>query len=251
VTGSKAPSGIDDRFQSEKQAAARAALGYVRSGMVLGLGSGSTAGYFIDMVAERIRSGELMIEAVPSSVVVAAKAKGLGIPICEPGQGLRVDLTVDGADEIAPDLSLIKGAGGALLREKVLAEASRNFLVIADSSKYVDQLGRKVLPVEVVPFALPWAIDHLEELDGSPALRMDPGSPGKAFLTDQQNYIVDCRFGLIEDPESLAARLKRIPGLIEHGLFLGYARAALIATGGNVNAFRPGKPPVPVAEFTL
>jgi len=250
VTDSKA-SGIDDRFQSEKEAVARAAIGYVRSGMVLGLGSGSTAGYFINVVAERIRSGELRIEAVPSSLVVAARAKEFGIPICEPGRGLRVDLTVDGADEIAPDLSLIKGAGGALLREKVIAEASRNFLVIADSSKYVEQLGGRALPVEVVPFALPWVIDQLAEIDGSPRLRMDPGSPGKPFLTDQQNYIVDCQFGLIEDVESLAARLKRIPGLIEHGLFLGYARAALIANGGNVRVFRPGKAPVPVAEFSL
>lgn len=251
VSSSKAPPRTKDQLEHEKQVAARAALRYVRSGLVLGLGSGSTAEHFLVLVAERIRRRELSIVAVPSSLRVMAKARELGIPVCEPRQGLRVDLTVDGADEIAPGLSLIKGAGGALLREKVLAEASRYFLVIADSSKCVQQLGRQPLPVEVVPFALPWVTDRIAELGGNPVLRTDERKPESPFLTDQQNYIIDCHFGLIDDPYSLAMLLKRIPGLVEHGLFLGYAQAALIADGEEVSVLRPGSPPISVSEFQL
>src|SRR5690348_13779173 len=183
------------QVEKEKQAVAQAACGYVRDDMLLGLGSGSTARYFVGLVAEAVRRGKLRIEAFASSLETAARAKELGIPISEPQRGVRVDLTIDGADEIAPDLSLIKGAGGALSREKILACASRHFLVIADSSKVVDRLGRRRVPLEVTPFARPWVIDQIAELGGNPVWRMEESRPDRPCLTDQQNHIIDCDFG--------------------------------------------------------
>lgn len=239
------------QIEKEKQAAAQAALRYVRSGMLLGLGSGSTASYFLSSLAERVRRGELKVSAVASSLGIAARAKELGIPISEPQRGVRVDLTIDGADEIAPDLSLIKGAGGALLREKILACASRHFLVIADSSKRVDRLGRRRVPLEVTPFARPWVIDQIAELGGNPLWRMEESRPDRPCLTDQQNHIIDCDFGLIADAQGLAARLDGISGLVEHGLFLGLARAALIAEGRDIMVLRPQHTTVPLSQCEL
>jgi ribose 5-phosphate isomerase A len=241
----------NEQLEKEKQAAAVAAFRYVRNNMLLGLGSGSTANYFLSSLGEAVRRGELKIQALASSLQTAARAKELGIPICEPRRGVRVDLTIDGADEIAPDLSLIKGAGGALLREKILARRSRHFLVIADSSKRVTQLGRRRIPLEVTPFATPWVMDEVGGLGGNPVLRMDKLNSGRPFLTDQQNYLVDCDFGLIADAWSLATRLNGISGVVEHGLFLGLARAALIAQGGEVMVLRPHDPPVPLSEWDL
>ena len=240
-----------DRVQLEKEAAASAALRFVRTGMVIGLGSGTTAGCFARKLSERVQSGELQIRAVASSLALAKRAEEWGIPLMEPRRGLKLDLAVDGADEISPDLVLIKGAGGALLREKVIADAARNFLIVADASKCVATLGRRALPVEVVPFACPWVIDHLQEIGANPLLRMDKQRPGEPFVTNQQNQIVDCHFGTIADPASLATRLKRIPGVVEHGLFLGYATAALVANGGTVSVLRAENPPIPLAEFHL
>jgi ribose 5-phosphate isomerase A len=238
-----------EELEKEKQAAAEAAFRYVRTGMLLGLGSGSTAAYFLQVIAEAVRRAEIKIEAVASSLQVGTKARELGIPVSEPRRGVRLDLTVDGADEIAPDLSLIKGAGGALLREKILARDSRHFLVIADSSKRVDQLGRRRVPVEVTQFAAPWVMDEIEELGGKPVLRPENATPGKAdpdrpFLTDQQNYLIDCDFGLIGDAADLAAKLNAIPGVVEHGLFLGLTDAAIIADGTEIVVLRPERPPV-------
>jgi ribose 5-phosphate isomerase A len=240
-----------EQFEVEKQAAAQAALRYVRSNMLLGLGTGSTATYFLGFLAEAMRGGGLQIQAVPSSLQTAAHAKELGIPLFEPRRGVGVDLTIDGADEIAPDLSLIKGAGGALLREKVVARSSRHFLVIADSSKCVAQLGRRPIPLEVIPFATPWVMDEVAELGGNPVLRMDKSNPSRPFLTDQQNNLLDCDFGLIADGRSLAAKLKGIVGVVEHGLFLGLARAALVADGKAVTVLRPPHPPTPLSESDL
>src|SRR5437868_13572897 len=189
-----------EQVENEKQAAAQSALRYVRSGMLLGLGSGSTASYFLSFLAERVRGKDLKVNAVASSLETAARAKELGIPIYEPQRGVRVDLTIDGADEMAPDLSLVKGAGSTLLREKIVACASRHFLVIADSSKVVDQLGRRPVPLEVTPFARPWVMDKIAELGGIPVWRMGKSKPDRPCLTDQQNHIVDCDFGLIGDP---------------------------------------------------
>jgi ribose 5-phosphate isomerase A len=233
-----------EELEKEKQAAAEAAFRYVRTGMLLGLGSGSTAAYFLQVIAEAVRRAEIKIEAVASSLQVGTKARELGIPVSEPRRGVRLDLTVDGADEIAPDLSLIKGAGGALLREKILARDSRHFLVIADSSKRVEQLGRRRVPVEVTQFAAPWVMDEIEELGGKSVLRPDKAGADRPFLTDQQNYLVDCDFGLIGDAADLAAKLKTIPGVVEHGLFLGLTDAAIIADGTEIVVLRPERPPV-------
>jgi ribose 5-phosphate isomerase A len=241
-----------EELDKEKKAAAQAAVGYVRSDMLLGLGTGSTATYFLRFLAERVRSRELKIEGVASSLKIAAEAKELGIPICDPRRGVRVDLTVDGADEIAPDLTLIKGAGGALLREKIVARASRHFVVIADSSKRVSQLGRRAVPVEVTPFAAPWVMDEVAKLGGNPVLRTDKLRPDRPpSLTDQQNYLLDCDFGLIGDAPSLAARLKEIPGVVEQGLFLGLASAALVAEGNEIIVLRPHRPPMPLDQSDL
>ena len=240
-----------EELEKEKQAAAEAAFRYVRTGMLLGLGSGSTAAYFLQVIAEAVRRAEIKIEAVASSLQVGTKARELGIPVSEPRRGVRLDLTVDGADEIAPDLSLIKGAGGALLREKILARDSRHFLVIADSSKRVDQLGRRRVPVEVTQFAAPWVMDEIEELGGKPVLRPDKAGADRPFLTDQQNYLIDCDFGLIGNAADLAAKLRTIPGVVEHGLFLGLTDAAIIADGAEIIVLRPEHPPTHRSDLLL
>jgi ribose 5-phosphate isomerase A len=240
-----------EQIEKEKQAVAQAAVRYVRSNMLLGLGSGSTANYFLGFLAERTRAAGLKIEAIASSLHTAARATQLGIAVYEPRRGVHVDLTIDGADEVAPDLSLIKGAGGALLREKVVAQASRHFLVIADSSKRVAQLGRRRVPVEVTPFATPWVMDEIEQLGGTPNLRMDESGPDRPYLTDQKNQLLDCDFGLIRDAHDLAAKLKTIPGIVEHGLFLDLASAALIADGDEIIVLQAQHPPMPLSQSAV
>ena len=232
------PQKSKEHIDREKQLAAQSALGWVRSGMTLGLGTGSTADFFIDLLGERVRAGELQVQAVPSSSASEARAERAGVPLTKPRRGLRLDLTVDGADEIAPDLGLIKGRGGALLREKVLAHASQSFLVIADASKRVERLGKIGLPVEVVQFALPWVTDQIEQLGGAAVLLMDRTAPDRPAVSDQQNYILDCKFPQIADPHDLAARLEKIPGVVAHGLFLDYATAALVVDGAEVTVLR-------------
>jgi ribose 5-phosphate isomerase A len=240
-----------EQLEKEKKAVAQAALRYVRDGMLLGLGSGSTANYFVDFLAHVAGQRKLKIEAVASSLQTAARARELGIAICEPRRGVRVDLTIDGADEIAPDLSLIKGAGGALLREKIVARASRHFLIIADSSKRVAQLGRRPVPVEVTPFAAPWVMDEVAKLGGNPLLRIDQSKRDRPYLTDQQNYLLDSDFGLITDTRGLAAKLKEIPGVVEHGLFLNLTEAALVADGEKVIVLRPDSAPTSLDHSDL
>jgi ribose 5-phosphate isomerase A len=158
-------------------------------------------------------------------------------------------MDVDGADEISPDLSMTKGGGGALLREKVVARASRYFLVLVDSSKQVQQLGAFPLPVEVIPFTLPWVMDEIVKLGGSPVQRMKKDRATEPYMTDQQNYILDCKFGAIADPGELAGRLEKTPGIAEHGLFLGYASSALIARGSDVFVLRPNVAAEPIGKF--
>ena len=245
------PSKTPEQLEFEKQAVAKAAIRFVRNNMLLGLGSGSTSSYFLNLLGEAVRYRGLKVEAVASSLQVAARARELGIPVFEPRRGLRPDLTIDGADEIAPDLSLIKGAGGALLREKIVARASRRFLVISDSSKRVQLLGRRRLPVEVIPFATPWVMDLIQELGGKPVLRIQQSQPDSPVLTDQQDYLLDCDFGLISDPTSLAVALQAIPGIVGHGLFLGLAYAALIADGNELLLLRPGKTAATLSERDL
>jgi ribose 5-phosphate isomerase A len=238
-----------DSHDAEKRAVAEAALRWVRTGMRLGLGSGSTSHCFIELLGERVRRGELRVEGIATSQSSDDLARQSGITLITPSRGLLLDLDIDGADEVAPDLSLIKGGGGALFREKVVARASQYFLVLADSSKQVAHLGAFPLPVEVVPFALPWVTDEMSKIGGNPVLRTKADSAAQAYLTDQQNYILDCKFGVIESPADLASRLEKIPGIVEHGLFLGYANAALIAHGSDLLVLRPNRAAEPIAKF--
>jgi ribose 5-phosphate isomerase A len=221
-------------IDAQKRQAAAYAVGWVKPGMRLGLGTGSTARHFLELLAERVRAG-LDIVGVATSEATRADAERLGVPLTTLDQTPTLDLTVDGADEIAPDLSLIKGGGGALLREKIVAAASARMIVIADESKWVPVLGRFPLPIEVVPFGLAatrQAIETAATVAGAGApgqalLRRDNG--GHAFVTDSGHWILDVTLGRIADPKALADRLSRIPGVVEHGLFIGLAQAAILA----------------------
>jgi ribose 5-phosphate isomerase A len=213
-----------------KREAARRALELVRPGMKLGLGSGTTAHEFVDLVGEKVKAG-LDVRCVATSEATAAQAKALGIRIATLDEIPELDLTVDGADEIDPKLRLIKGGGGALLREKIVAAASKRMAVIADSTKLVRVLGAFPLPVEVVPFGLAATRRHIEQaiadLGLAGPIRLRGGSA--PFITDGGHYILDCSFGAIAEPERLGEVLSMIPGVVEHGLFIGLARAAIIA----------------------
>ena len=214
-----------------KRAAAARAVEFVRPGMRLGLGTGSTAKYFVELIGERVRGG-LDVVAVPTSEATFADAKRCGITLTTLDDTPQLDLTVDGADEIAPDLSLIKGGGGALLREKIVAAASGRMIVIADESKYVGALGRFPLPIEVVPFgvaaiqrSIEAAIKHVQKA-GSLAIRQ--AKSGHPFVTDCGHWIIDAELGRIDDPAALAHALAAVPGVVEHGLFIGLADMAII-----------------------
>jgi ribose 5-phosphate isomerase A len=239
------------QIEREKEIAAEAALRWVRTGMVLGLGSGSTSRCFIRALGEQMKRESLSIHAVAASKESEALAIEYEIPLIAPARGLRLDLAVDGADEIAPDLALIKGGGGAHLREKAIAVASACFLVIADSTKLVDQLGKFPLPIEVVPFTLPWVLDQVEELGGHPVQRLQSQSPETPFISDQGNYIVDCHFGSIPNPLELARELEEIPGIAGHGLFLGITYAAIIAEGDRALVYRSGEEACFVEDFEI
>lgn len=218
--------------EAQKRAAAARAVEFVRSGMRLGLGTGSTARHFVELLGERVRAG-LDIVGVPTSRATEADAQRYGIPLTTLEETPELDLTVDGADEIAPDLSLIKGGGGALLREKIVAAASARMIVIADQSKLVPALGRFPLPVEVAPFGLAATRRKMEStikgagLHGPLTLRQDRN--GHAFVTDGGHWIVDLALGRIDDPTALAHALGVIPGVVEHGLFIGLAQMAIVA----------------------
>ncbi len=218
--------------EAQKRAAATQALTFVRPGMRLGLGTGSTAAHFVELLAERVRAG-LDVVTVPTSEATRTQAERLGIALTTLDATPDLDLTVDGADEIAPGLTLIKGGGGALLREKVVASASEKMVVIADASKWVDVLGRFPLPVEIVPFGATVtrrAVEAAAAEAGCPgptALRKT--RDGHAFVTDGGHWLIDASLQRIADPQALAARLSAIPGVVEHGLFIGLARTAIIA----------------------
>ena len=247
---SSSPATSAPDLSAEKMLAARTAVGWVREGMVLGLGTGSTAAPFIRLLGQRVRDEGLRIQATATSRASDELAREVGIPLLEPRRGLRFDLTVDGADELDAQLRLIKGGGGALLREKVIATASDYLLIVADSTKAVRQLGRFPLPLEVVPFALPWVMDAVDALGGVPELRMDKQHPLEPAHSDQGNLLVDCHFGVIADPAWLAEQLIVIPGMVEHGLFLGLASSAIVVEGGQAQVWRPGQNPAPAARFT-
>jgi ribose 5-phosphate isomerase A len=223
--------------EAQKRSAAARALDLVRSGMRLGLGTGSTARHFVDLLGERVRAG-LDIVAVPTSEATRAQAVKLGIALTTLDDIAELDLTVDGADEIAPDLTLIKGGGGALLREKLVAAASARMVVIADESKWVATLGRFPLPIEVVPFGLKAthrAVDAALRDAGCPGPVVQRlAQNGQAFITDGGHWIVDAHCKRIADPPALAARLCAVPGVMEHGLFIGLTRTAIVAGADGV-----------------
>jgi ribose 5-phosphate isomerase A len=210
----------------QKEAAARASLRFVRDGDIVGLGSGSTATYLVQLLGERVQAG-LKIRAIPTSRQTQELATALGIPLTTFDQTQQIDVTIDGADEVDPQLQLIKGGGGALLHEKIVASASKQMVVVADSTKQVPVLGAFPLPVEVVAFAQALVRRKIESLGASVTLRYANGS---VFVTDEGHHILDCNFGQIPDPATLARKLNAIPGIVEHGLFIDMASVALIAT---------------------
>jgi ribose 5-phosphate isomerase A len=217
---------------SYKRAAAARAIEFVRPGMRLGLGTGSTAAHFVELLAERVRAG-LDVIAVPTSEATRAQATRLGIALTTLDDTPELDLTVDGADEIGPDLTLIKGGGGALLREKIVATASARMVVIADDSKWVSVLGRFPLPIEIAPFGAK-ATQRMVEATVSDVgsavpvpVRLD--RDGHAFVTDGGHWLLDAQLRRIADPRALASKLSAIPGVMEHGLFIGLAQAAIVA----------------------
>ena len=220
-----------------KRAAAERAAALVSDGMRLGLGTGSTAKHFVSCLAERVRSG-LKVVGVPTSEATRAQAEREGVPLTTLDETPELDLTVDGADELDGRLRLIKGGGGALLREKIVAAASRRMIVIADGSKRVETLGRFPLPIEVVPFGLGATRravgDALARLGLSGELRLRNAGNGGPFLTDGGHLILDAHLGAIADPEALARALVAIPGVVDHGLFLGLATGAVLATEGGL-----------------
>lgn len=219
----------------EKQAAARAAVQLVEPGNVVGLGSGSTAAFAVRFLGERVREG-LKIVGIPTSIQTQHLAEQLGIPLTTLDEHPVIDIDIDGADEIDPQLNLIKGGGGAFLREKIVASVSKRFVVIGDSAKQVPRLGKFPLPVEVIPFAQSLIKPQIEALGASVALRQYPY--GNPYVTDEGHHILDCTFGEIADPPALAQKFSNIPGVIAHGLFIGMAEMALIGKEGEVIQLR-------------
>jgi ribose 5-phosphate isomerase A len=220
--------------------AAEAALEYVKPSMVLGLGTGSTSRYFLEGVG-RLVAGGMDLKGVPTSIATAEAAKQLGIPLTSLEESLSLDLCVDGADEVDPKLDLIKGRGGALFRERIVATASKTFLVVVDESKLVPRLGTTApVPVEVHPFGWKNASAALEALGAKIELRR---KDGEAYRTDNGNHILDARFGPIKGASKLANQIGRIPGVLGHGLFLGMVSAVLVGSPQGVRTLRPTERP--------
>ena len=228
---------MSDAIENAKRLAAARAVELVRPGMRLGLGTGSTARHFVDLVGARVRAG-LDVICIPTSEATRAQAESLGIHLTTLDQTPELDLTVDGADEFDPALDCVKGGGGALLREKIVAAASTRMVVITDRSKQVNHLGRFPLPVEVVPFGLEATrrlITKVATQTGcSGAIRLRHDAAGHVFVTDGGHYILDCDFGMIPDAPLLAAGLATIPGVVEHGLFIGLATAVIVADAAGI-----------------
>lgn len=217
--------------EAEKELAGRAAAKLVRAGDIVGLGTGSTAYFAVVALGERVKSG-LKITGIPTSVETAELARQLGIPLTTLEEHPEIDITIDGADEVDPQLRLIKGGGGALLREKIVASVTRKMVVVADSGKLVPVLGKFPLPVEIIPFARAVVERKIAGLGATAKLRLKPD--GKPFITDEGHHILDCSFGRIEDPPALARALNDTAGVVEHGLFIGFAKLVLVGKGDRV-----------------
>ncbi len=222
--------------EAEKELAGRTAAKLVREGNVVGLGTGSTAYFAVVALGERVKAG-LKIVGIPTSVQTEELAQKVGIPLTTLDEHPAIDITIDGADEIDPQLNLIKGGGGALLREKVVASVSKKMIVVGDSGKVVPVLGRFPLPVEIVPFARPAVERRIALLGATSKLRFN--GDGNPYITDNGNQILDCSFGKITEPAWLARELSNTPGIVEHGLFIGLAKLALVGRGARVEELRP------------
>jgi ribose 5-phosphate isomerase A len=222
-----------DKKYNEKLAVAKAAVAMVKNNDIVGLGTGSTATLAIKELAKLIKDG-LKIRGVPSSEATKQLAISLSITLLELGEVSSIDISIDGADEFTKDLNLIKGGGGALFREKIVASLSKKAIIITDRSKSVNQLGAFKVPVEVNPNAEAYVVKELEKLKGKPLKRM---LDGEAFITDNQNYIYDTDFGLIADPQVLDLKLNQIVGVLAHGLFINLTAVVLMANGGVVNRY--------------
>lgn len=224
-------------IESLKRRAGEYAVNLVESGMIVGLGSGSTAIFATRRIAQRIGSGDLSdIVAIPTSLATEAAALELGIPLTTLAEHPRIDITIDGADEIDPAFNLIKGGGGAHLREKIVAQATERLVIVADDSKLVEQLGISwAVPVEVIPFGWESQASYLQSIGAAPNLRMDGDMP---FRTDGGNLILDADFGPIGEPAALARQLESRAGIVEHGLFIGMTRDVVVAGAGGVRHVR-------------
>jgi ribose 5-phosphate isomerase A len=207
----------------------------VVSGNIVGLGTGSTAYFAVIALGERVKAG-LKIVGIPTSNATAELARAVGITLSTLDEHPEIDITIDGADEVDPQLRLIKGGGGALLREKIIATASKKMVVVADSSKLVRALGKFPLPVEIIPFARTVLEKKISALGASCNLRTR--TDGQPFVTDEGHHILDCCFGKIADPPALARALRDMPGVVEHGLFIGIAKLALVGKGNVVVEIR-------------
>ena len=227
--------------EHEKENAAMAAMEYVEDGMTIGLGTGSTAKYFVEMLAEEVADG-LVVRCIETSEQTRRLASSLGVPLIPFEQVERIHLTVDGADEVDPQGQLIKGGGAALLREKIIANASDHMVVIADPSKQVERLGEFPLPVEVTPFGytitakLVYDVLAASGID-RPRVQLRSLTNGELVVTDGGNHILDCHCERIPDAEALAARLSNVPGVVEHGLFIGLARTVIIGNENGATVF--------------
>src|SRR3984885_8131284 len=219
----------------EKEAAARASLRFVKDGQGVGLGTGSTAADFIQLLGEQVKNG-LRMRGIPSSERSRGQAASLGIPLTTLDEYQQIDWAVDGADEFDPQLRLIKGGGGALLHEKIVASASRQLVIVADATKRVPGLGKFPLPGEVIKFAKALVKKRIEALGARVELRQNADS--SPFLTDENNYILDCHFGQIRGADGLANKLSDMPGVVEHGLFIGVANVVLVGNGSEVIELR-------------
>lgn len=229
-----------DRFAQLKKQAGERAAALVESGMVVGLGTGSTAIFATRRLGELLASGALKnIAGVPTSRATAEEARRLGIPLLSEDMPRAIDLTIDGADEVDPNLELIKGGGGALFREKIVAQSSRVQVIVVDESKLSPALGTKhALPIEIAQFGWKAQLRFVVSLGGKPVLRLSPD--GKPYETDQGNWILDCAFAPIADPVSLAAELGARAGIVEHGLFCGLASQVIVAGESGIRELRRG-----------